>query len=131
MAKTVLSPSDRAAKVGAEDWVPLSAYQQTIAAATIGGLHAKFPMVLRGIRARVGVCGTAGATTVQLHRNGSAIAGCEVTIDNADPDGTVRQAAPTAGEVAVAADEALEIVVSAAPTAGTDLSVDVLLARSY
>lgn len=100
----------------------LQAVQGTIAAATIGG---RLVATLEAgtydveLRAEVGTTGTAGSTTIQVHLNGVAISGAEVTVANTDADGT--KAVAVATSVVLAAADTLELVVSAAPTAGADI----------
>ena len=102
----------------------LTAFQATVATATLGGMLIRRPMRLRSHSTGLGVCGTAGSTVVQVHVNGSAISAATLTTDNADADGTVRNVGL---DQALVAGDRLEIVVSTAPTGGTDLAVTVEL----
>lgn len=98
----------------------LHAYQATIATATIGGMVCDKAGTLTILRTSVGVCGTAGDTDVQVHLNG--VSQGELTTDNADADGIKKS---LAFAVTVAAGDLIEIVVTAAPTAGSDLVASV------
>ena len=104
----------------------LDAHQATIAAATIGGKLITRASKLVGLRTSVEVTGSADDTIVQVHVNGSAVTGAELTTDNADADGIKKSVAIT--EVALVAGDLVELVVSAAPTAGTglDASAEIL-----
>ncbi len=93
------------------------AHQDTVATATIGGFIVDGPGTLVRLRASVGTTGTAGDTDVQVHLNG--VSKAEVTIDNADADGTKVVSADLA--VDVVAGDLIELVVSAAPTGGANL----------
>jgi len=99
----------------------LSARQATVATATIGGLLVKRACKLTGLRTAVGTTGTAGSTTVQVHKNGVAVTGAEATTANTEADGTKKAVALTTA-VALAASDLVELVVSAAPTGGADLT---------
>lgn len=65
---------------------------------------------------KMGVGGTAGSTTLQLRKNGSAVG--SVTVDNADADGTVKWATV---KFSVAKGDLLDLNVSALATGGDDL----------
>lgn len=99
----------------------VSAYQATIATATIGGMLVDDDeSKLTGLRVSVGTTGTAGATTTQVHLNG--VSQGEITVDNTDADGTKDSLAL---DVTLAAGDLIELVVSAAPTGGADLIASV------
>lgn len=93
-----------------------TAYQDTVATATIGGMVVNSACKLTNLRTSVGTTGTAGATTVQAHLNG--VSQGELTTDNTDADGTAKSLAL---DVDLVAGDLVELVVSAAPTGGTDL----------
>jgi hypothetical protein len=98
----------------------LNAHQDTIAVATIAGMLVKRAGKLTGLRTSVGTTGTADSTTVQVHKNGVAVTGAEATTANTEADGTKKAVALTT-PVALAAGDLVELVVSAAPTAGAAL----------
>jgi len=100
--------------------VTLPAYQATIATATIAAMVADRVGVITSLRTAIAVCGTADNTTVQVHVNGSSKG--ELTTAHDDDDGTKKALALTQ---AVAVGDLIEIVVSAAPTAGSDLNASV------
>lgn len=100
----------------------VGAFQATIATATIGGLLICRAARVRALLIGVGVCGTAGSTVVQVHVNGASVG--EVSVDNAAADGTM---ANIGLDAALAVGDRLEIVVSTAPTGGSDLAVTVLV----
>lgn len=75
---------------------------------------------LRKLWTRAAVCGTAGSTTVQVLVNGVLATGATATIANTDTDGALVE---TDLDVAVPAGARIDLSVSAAPTAGTGLSV--------
>ena len=93
-----------------------TAYQATVATATIGGMLANSSCKLTSLRTSVGTCGTAGDTTVQVHLNG--VSQGELTTGNAEDDGTKKALTL---DVDLVAGDLVELVVSAAPTAGADL----------
>jgi len=98
-----------------------SAYQATIATATIGAFIVDDDeSKLTGLRTSVGTTGTAGSTTVQVHKNGASQG--ELTTANTEDDGTKKSLAL---DISLAAGDLVEIVVSAAPTAGADLVASV------
>lgn len=114
---TILNPSDpRVSQV--EELYPFDGQQATVAAATIAGFVAQRAYLLRGIRGRLAVCGTAGNTVIQIHKNGVAISGAEVTIANTAADPTVFSLGL---DVAIAPGDAITMVVSSAATAATGL----------
>ncbi len=122
MTQTILTPSEVAAKfAGREFSHPLLGFLVTIATGTIAGGIADRKLLLRGLRTEVGTTGSAGDTIVQAHVNGSLVAGATTTTDNTDANGTAFQAAPTV-ETIINPGDVIEIVVSAAPTAGVDLA---------
>ena len=94
----------------------LHAYQATIATAIIGGMVCDKAGTLTNLRTSVAVCGTATKTTVQVHLNGVSQGAIETEHDATD--GTKQTLALA---VAVVAGDLIELVVSAAPTAGSDL----------
>lgn len=98
----------------------LDAHQDTIATATIGGKLITRASKLVGLRTSAEVTGTAGSSTVQVHVNGSAVTGAEATTANTEADGT-KKAVALSSSVALVAGDLVELVVSAAPTAGSGL----------
>lgn len=96
----------------------LNGHQDTIATADVVGMICDKPGTLTNLRTSVGVCGTAGDTTVQVHKNG--VSQGELTTGNAETDGTKKTLALA---IAVIAGDLIELVVSAAPTAGTGLDI--------
>lgn len=102
------------------------AYQATIATATVAAKMVHRASKLKGLRTSVGTTGTAGSTTVQVHLNGSAVTGAEATTANTEADGTKKNVA-LSSDVALAAGDLLELVVSAAPTGGADLAASAVI----
>jgi len=98
----------------------LNGHQDTVATATIAGMLAKRAGFLTGLRTSVGTCGTADSTTVQVHKNGAAVTGLELSTAHDEADGT-KKAVALDTPVAIAAGDLVELVVSAAPTAGSAL----------
>ena len=96
---------------------PLSAVQATVATATIGALVVDKPCKLTNFRTSVGTTGTAGSTTVQVHKNG--VSQGELTTANTEADGTKKSLDL---DVDCVAGDLIEFVVSAAPTAGAALA---------
>ena len=114
---TILTPSDpRAYQV--EELYPFDGQQATVATGTIAGFVAQRAYLLRGMRGRLAVCGTANSTTIQIHKNGVAISGAEVEIANTAADPTVFSLAL---DVAIAPGDVITMVVSAAATSATGL----------
>jgi hypothetical protein len=104
----------------------LDAFQATIATASIGGKVMDRAAKLKGLRTSVETCGTADSTTVQVHVNGSAVTGAEATTAHDDADGT-KQNVALSSDVALAAGDLVELVVSAAPTAGSNLAASAII----
>jgi hypothetical protein len=96
---------------------PLTAYQATIATATLNGIVLDKPHKLTNLRTAVAVCGTANSTTVQVHKNG--VSQGELTTANDDADGTKSSLDL---DVDCVAGDLIQLVVSAAPTGGTGLT---------
>jgi hypothetical protein len=84
--------------------------------------------VLQAVRYNLAVAGTAGATTFEIRRNGVAIPNTSRTIDNAVTD-------PTGGiipiNLEVAEGDVIDCNVTAAPTAGTNLTVAPRIAKNF
>jgi hypothetical protein len=117
---TTQNPSDIAQRqAGAETPIDVLGSQSTVATGVIGGRIMRAKGLLRGVSAKLLVCGTAGATTVQVRKNG--VSAGEVTIDNADPDGTMKTVGINPA-VTLAAGDMVDLNVSAAPTAGSGLA---------
>lgn len=102
--------------------VPVSGRQDTVATATIAGIVLNKPGKVTNLRTAVGTTGTAGATTVQVHLNG--VSQGELTTDNTDADGTVKSLTL---DVDCVAGDLVELVVSAAPTAGANLTASLTI----
>jgi hypothetical protein len=100
------------------------------AGTVVTGVLARVPItapdVLRELSARLDVCGTAGNTVVQVRLNGVSVG--SLTIDNAAADPTQAKVqlgtVPGAG-IDVKDGDIVDINVSAAPTAGSGLTVAV------
>jgi len=110
----------------AHDDIGLDAFQGTIAVASIGGKIINRACKLVGLRTSIDVCGTADSTTVQVHLNGSAVTGAEATTAHDDADGT-KQDVELSSAVALAEGDYVELVVSAAPTAGSNLAATAVI----
>lgn len=106
----------------------LTGFQVSISTASIGGMLVRRPMRLRSLSIGVGTTGSSGDTTVQVHKNGSAISGAELTIGNAAANGTSKNLGLDA---ALVAGDRVELVVSAAASGGADLAVTVELVEDY
>lgn len=104
--------------------VRLNGFQATVATATIAGMVVEKDMKLKSFAAKVMVAGSAGATTVKMQKNGVDITGATITIDNTAADPTLTTVAL---DVALVAGDQIAIVVSAAPTGGTNLAASALL----
>lgn len=109
-------------KALAERSASLTAYQATVATATLNGVVLDKPHKLTGLRTAVDVCGTAGSTTVQVHKNG--VSQGELTTANTEDDGTKKSLEL---DVDCVAGDVIKLVVSAAPTAGTGLTGSAVL----
>lgn len=96
----------------------VTAYQATIATATIASFVADATGTLKRFRITAGTTGTADDTDVQVHLNGASQG--ELTIDNTDADGIKKVSSDL--DVGIVAGDLIELVVSAAPTSGADLS---------
>jgi hypothetical protein len=100
----------------------LNAYQATIAAATLNGIVACGAGKIVGLRTSVAVCGSADSTTVQVQKNGTSVG--ELTTGNAEADGIKKSLAI---DVDIVAGDLIQLVVTAAPTGGTGLTVSAKL----
>lgn len=96
----------------------LNWYQATVATGILNGMVMEKAGVIRNLSGYLAVCGTAGATTVQVRVNGTSKG--TFTIDNADPDGTKKSVDMN---IDVAVGDVVDLNVSAAPTGGTGLTV--------
>lgn len=99
-----------------------NAFQATIATATLNAVIASGAGKITGLKTSVGTTGTAGDTTVQVHLNG--VSQGELTTSNTEADGTAKSLDL---DVDLVEGDLVEIVVSAAPTAGADLAASVKL----
>jgi len=102
----------------------VSAYQATIATATIASFINDRARTLKEFAISAATTGTAGDTDVQIQVAG--VNKKELTIDNTDADGIL--VSDKTLDVAVAADVLVEIVVTAAPTGGAGLTASAVLA---
>lgn len=110
-------------KALAEGGGDLDAFQVTIAAATIASKVIDKPTTLHSFWTHVAVCGTAGQTDVDLVVNGAVVA--QLVTDNAEADGTSKASSDADLPLELAAGDLVQLVVSAAPTAGTGLTASV------
>lgn len=101
----------------------LDARQDTIATGIIASRIIAGDAKILGLRVRVGTCGTANSTTVQVLLNG--VSQGEITVAHDATDGTQDSLAL---DVDCVEDDYVEINVSAAPTAGADLIASVKMA---
>ena len=97
----------------------VTAYQATIATATIAAMVTDKNTVLDSLRTSVAVCGTATTTTVQIHVNG--VSKGELSTAHDDTDG-IKKSLVISPAIDIVAGDLIELVVSAAPTGGTGLS---------
>lgn len=105
------------------------------AGTVVTGVLARLPITkpdcLRELVVRLDICGSAGATTVQVRVNGSLVANGALTIDNAAADPTQSKITLGAGGpnggagVDVKDGDIVDINVSVAPTAGSGLSATI------
>lgn len=102
----------------------VSTYQATIATATIASFINDRARTLKEFAITAADTGSAGDTDVQIQVGG--VNKKELTIDNTDANGILKSDKTL--DVAVAADVLVEIVVTAAPTAGTGLTATAVLA---
>lgn len=124
---TILPPSDPRL-VQVEELQPLDGQQAAIAAATLSGFIAQRALRLRGLRGRIAVCGDAGTTTVQVHRNGVLISGATVSVANTAADPT---SFSVAVDAAIAPGDAITLVVTAAATNATGLVASAYIVRDF
>ena len=103
----------------------VSAQQAVIATATLGGMVADGASQLKSLSIAAGTTGSAGSTTVQAHVNG--VSKGELTIANTEDDAVAKTLALTG--VDLVAGDLVELVVSAAPTAGADLTATARLSN--
>jgi len=118
-----LLPSTRELRTrGASTLVPLQGGIATVATGTIASMLADRPLTIRGLSVRLAVCGTAGTTTVQVHRNGVAVTGATVSIANTATDPTLATLAAAMTPVDCSPGDAISLVISAAGTDATGLT---------
>jgi hypothetical protein len=103
----------------------ITAIQASVAVAVLARVPVTVPDTLRELSVRLDVCGTVGATTVQVRVN-TVVVGT-VTIDNAAADPTTSKVTLGTGGAGIDVKEGdlVDINVSAAPTGGTGLAVSV------
>jgi hypothetical protein len=109
-----------AESVGAQS---VSAQQAVVATATLGGMVVDTATKLKALAIAVGTTGTADSTTVQVHVNG--VSKGELSVANTEADGTYKTLAL---DLALAIGDLVELVVSAAPTGGADLTATARMA---
>lgn len=97
----------------------LNALQATPSVATIAQRTVFGEQKLYGLKTKVGTTGTAGSTTVQVHKNGSSVG--ELTTANTEADGTIKTLDLN---VDLADGDLVELKVTAIPTAGANISVE-------
>lgn len=102
----------------------LDAYQATIATGIIASKILFGDHIIKKLKVYVGVCGTADTTTVQVLKN--TVSQGEISVAHDDADGTASELA--IADIACVDGDLIELSVSAAPTAGTDLRASVQLA---
>lgn len=107
-------------KALAESGNPLDAEQAVIATGVIGSKVVSQEEWLTELLIRIGTTGTAGSTTVQANVNGVGQTP-DVTIANTDPDGSTATAVFDP-PIQLVPGDLVEIEVTAAPTAGADLT---------
>lgn len=130
--KTTLTPAEHANVVQGLT-LPLT-LTGTVPGAMSTGTKAQMlldgPSAIRNIRARLGVCGTALATVVEVKKNGVVVA--SVSIDNAAADPTQLVGLPTTDALAKCdAGDLIEIAVSAIGTGSTDLVATAHIDRRF
>lgn len=96
---------------------PLSARQATIATAVIAAMLVDVPSRIGTFAIKVGTTGTAGSTTVVVKVDTVTVA--TLTIANTETDGTYKAVEVNTN---VDAESLIEIEVTAAPTAGANLT---------
>ena len=131
MASVIQSPSDHQLEISGREELGDSLHVSVVGAATAAVLARKLVLrdcVLRGIKVSVGTTGSGGTTTVRVLKNGVAVSGASVSIDNADSDGTVSQAGPSSVTTLVAGD-LLEIEASAVATGNADVTAVAVVAE--
>ncbi len=104
--------------------------QATIATGDILTFIADRDYLINQLFIQVAVCGTAGQTDIDLHVDGVSVLTADEVIANDDADGTevtIRAADLDGTGAVVNAGSKVEVVVAAAPTAGTGLYVQVKL----
>lgn len=109
--------------------VTLEVYEDNVVQTGAFGAHLVTRAgLLECIVARLGVCGSAGSTVVVARLNGDAIDGATVTFANDAADGTVK-IIPC--NVEVAAGDLIDINITTAPTAGSDLRIAPVISQQF
>lgn len=101
----------------------LNAQQSTIATAVLAGMVVDRDTRLSGLSVNVGTTGTATQTDVDVNVNG--VQAGQLVVDNTDADGVSKSVAL---DVALKAGDLVELEVTAAPTAGADLTATARMA---
>lgn len=130
--KTTLTPAEHANVVqGLTLPLTVAALQvSAISATKKSSFIADAPMAIRNVRAKIGTCGTAGATVVEVRKNGAVVA--SVSIAHDDADGTGKVGLPTTDALAkVEAGDVVDINVSAAATGAADLDATAHVDRRF
>lgn len=88
------------------------------------------PMAIRNVRSKIGTCGTAGATVVEVRKNGVVVASTSTAHD--DADGISKVGLPTTDLLAtVEVGDVVDINVSAIATGAADLDATVHVDRRF
>jgi hypothetical protein len=130
--KTTLTPAEHANIVqGLTIPVALNALQVgALSASKKSSFIADAPMAIRNLRAKVGTCGTASNTVVEVRKNGVVVA--TVTVAHDDADGIQKVALPTTDDLAkVVAGDVIDVNVSAIATGAADLDATAHIDRRF
>lgn len=130
--KTTLTPAEHANVVQGLA-LPLTVNATQVGAMTAtkkSSMIADGPMAIRNIRAKIGTCGTAGASVVEVRKNGAVVASVSVAHD--DADGIQKVGLPTSDALAkVEAGDVIDVNVSATATAAADLDATAHVDRRF
>lgn len=131
-AKTTLSPSEIANLFAGREFVQeVGNFLEAQAAAGVVYAHRiEKKCLLRAVRMRAGVCGSAGQTDGTASVNGVAVPGIAMTIVNTDTDGTELVDQPTA-ETILNPGDLLTLETTAVATALADFSMKALLVEVF
>lgn len=126
---TMGSPSNAEAKIAGIDFVDsCDGFQAVPAVANFGGKMITRPSKLTQVRAQLGTNGGAGATTLEVRKNGVQIAGSPISFPSTDADGANHVVGL---DVDLEAGDRINFRTTAAGAGSADLCASAVIARRF